>query len=127
MTRYLSIVLALAYMPIAYSRPAVETVPRADFNAKMREWRKATNPPEPMIVIGNDLKPGNLPGDVLLWERYSGQALAKGDLFVFAYRGSDTCREIGTVGQTYVKTLAGTQVNLNAIKGIVRRVVRVVD
>jgi hypothetical protein len=120
----------------AYAVPPVELIHFSDFPHVARLWQHggdvpfgtatSASPPKPIRLKGGELK-GTQPGDSLFWDEYTGQAIQKGDAFLFVYQGEITARECGAVGPDYVKTVLGTTVKLSDVKGTVRRIIRVID
>lgn len=109
------------------ARPAVDVVPAADLAPSLRTWRKAQ--PLDYIVLTYDLPPDYIKGDVAMWEEYHGQALQAGDLFLADYPDKklfNQVREAGSVTATTITTLYPTTIPLTQVRGIVRRVVRVI-
>lgn len=127
---------ALTLAASAYASLPVELIKSSDLASVARRWNHGADtpigsptnptPPKPYRIKAGELPAPYVAGDSLFWVEYAGQPLVKGDLFLFVYQGKLTCRPIGAVSNTSVKTVLGTEVKLSDVKGVVRRVIRVV-
>lgn len=114
---------------LAFARPPVDVVPSADLNHQLRVWRK-TQALNWRYITAPELKvlTQYLPGDVAMWEPYTGQPIAPGDLFIADFPGKDfkgVIRECKSVTDTNIETTWPTTIPLTEVNGIVRRGVRV--
>lgn len=121
----------LFFLPVlALARPPVEQVPGKDVPHVIAQWHRAMKlAPKPLRTDGAEPFADNQKGDVLLWETYMGQPINVGDLYIADYPTKGLtmqCREARAVTATTIMTLTGTTIPLASVKGIVRRIVRVV-
>lgn len=109
---------------LALARPTPELVKADDLNASLRTWRRSQalnwrylNEPE--------LAGMYQPNDVAMWEAYTGQPIAVGDLvlYVSSTTKKPIVREIASIDP--MKTTRHFLVPPDKVLGIVRRVVRV--
>jgi hypothetical protein len=113
---------------LALARPTPEIVKADALNPTLRAWRRvqALN----WRYVNDSAIAGQYqPTDVAMWEPYTGQPIAAGDLFFADYPDKklfNQFREAKAVTATTITTVLGTTISLSQVRGIVRRVVRVV-
>lgn len=138
-TRMNRFLLSFALIAVtATARPPVETVHPVALTHTLKLWRHGAgvpfgtatsySPPQPVRTDGGEPIAGLIRGDVLLWERYTGQPITKGDVFLADYPTKGftmAARECAKVTASTITTINGTTIPLTQVRGVVRRVVRV--
>ena len=128
--------LSMAAIPAVEQIPSIQT--GSVFSAWLRHNGNAVAGHRAFIIKEKVDKTPILPGDVLFLEGYTATPLvylgttvatppAVGDAFTFIYQNKETCRVIGSISDTGVKTVLGTEVKFSDIKGVVRRIIRISD
>jgi hypothetical protein len=144
------LLLAALLVSVAQAAPSVEVIKSVNIAPVFVDWlhhnANAVAGHRAFRIYEKIDKTPIISGDVLLLEKYSatpivyeGNTLTKpvvaGDYYTFLWdekprlsgQGKETCRVVGSITATGIKTTSGTVIPFAHVTGIVRRILRVTD